>query len=75
MMSNPPVLPEIYTGEKSWDEWIDNFDSVATVCQWDDEAKLKWFQVQLIGRAGTVFRRLPEVTRNNFQEAIEVLQK
>ena len=51
------------------------FDSVATVCKWDDEAKLKWLQVQLIGRAGTVFRRLPEVTRNNFQEAIEVLQK
>ena len=74
-MSKPPVLPEIYTGEKSWDKWIDHFYSVATVCEWDDEAKLKWLQVRLTSKAGTVFRRLPEVTRNNFQEAIEALQK
>ena len=74
-MSKPPVLPEIHTGEKSWDEWIDHFYSVTTVCEWDDEAKLKCLRVQLISRAGTVFRRLPEVTYNNFQEAIEALQK
>ena len=29
----------------------------------------------MTGRAGTVFRRLPEVTCNNFQEAIEALRK
>ena len=46
-----------------------------TVCEWDDEAKLKLLRVRLTGRAGTVFRRLPEVTRNNFQEAIEALRK
>ena len=74
-MSKQPVLPEIYTREKSWDEWIDHFDSVTTVCEWDDQAKLKWLWVQLAGRARTVFRRLPEVTCNNFQEAIEALQK
>ena len=75
-MSKPPVLPEIYTGEKRWwGEWIDHFYSIATVCEWDDEAKLKWLWVQLIGRAGTVFRRLPEVTCNNYQEAIEALRK
>ena len=74
-MCKPPVLPKIYSGEKSWDECIYHFDSVSTVCEWDDQAKLKWLWVQLTGRAGTVFRRLPEVTRNNFQEAIEALRK
>ena len=74
-MSKPPVLPEIYTGEKSWDEWIDNFDSVANVCKWDDESKLKLLRVQLTGRTRIVFRRLPEVTHNNFQDTIEALQK
>ena len=45
------------------------------MCEWDDQAKLKWLRVRLTGRAGTVFRRLPEVTRNNFQEAVEALRK
>ena len=45
-MSKPPVLPEIYNREKSWDEWIDHFNSVASVCEWDNEAKLKWLRVQ-----------------------------
>ena len=45
------------------------------MCEWHDVAKLKWLGLQLTDRAGTVFRRLPEVTHNNFQEAVEVLQK
>ena len=45
------------------------------MCEWDDQAKLKWLQVRLTGKAGTMFRRLPEVTHSNFQEAIEALQK
>lgn len=73
--SKPAVLPELYSGEKSWDEWIDHFDSVATVCGWDDAAKLKWLRVRLTGRAGTAFRRLPEATRNDFKEAVQALRK
>lgn len=74
-MNKPAVLPEIYTGDKSWDEWIDHFDSVATVCEWDDAAKLKWLRVRLTERAGTTFRRLPEATRNDFKEAVKALRK
>ena len=74
-VSKPAVLPEVYSGEKSWDDWIDHFDSVATVCGWDDEAKLKWLRVRLTGKAGTAFRRLPEGTRADFTEAVRALRK
>ena len=66
MATKPPVIPELYTGEKSWDKWVDHFDSVSQVCGWDDANKLKWLRVRLMGRAGTVFRRLPEGTRADF---------
>ena len=74
-MARPPVIPELYTGEKSWDEWIDHFDSVAQVCGWDGANKLKWLRVRLTERAGTFFRRLPEETRADFDRATEALRR
>jgi len=73
--NKPLVLPEIFTGEKNWDEWADHFDSVATVNEWDDETKLKWLRVRLTGRAATAFRRLPETTRADFKEAVKAMRK
>lgn len=74
MAAKPPVIPELYTGDKSWDQWIDHFDSVSEVCGWDAANKLKWLRVRLSGRAGTVFRRLPEATRADFDLAIAALR-
>lgn len=74
MAAKPPVIPEPYNGEKSWDEWIDHFDSVAEVCGWDAANKLKWLRVRLTGRAGTFFRRLPEATRADFELATAALK-
>ena len=74
-MSKPSVLLEVYSGESSWDEWIDHFDSMAAVCEWDDPTKLKWLKVRLVGRAITIVRRLPEATRIDFGEAIRAMRK
>ena len=63
-MSRPAVLPELNTSEKSLDEWIHHFESVATVNRWDRAAKLNWLCVHLTGRAGSMFRRLPDDTRD-----------
>ena len=60
------VLLKLYTGEKSWN---DHFDSIATVCEWDDAASLKWMRVRLLGRAGTAFRRLHEQVCGDFRQA------
>ena len=53
MASRPLVLPETFSGEGSWDEWISHFENVADVNAWDgDAAKLKWLKVRLTGRRG-----------------------
>ena len=54
---------------------MDHFDSIATVCEWNDEDKLKWLRVRLTGRAGGDFMWLPEATRANFQLAVKALQE
>ena len=71
MAAKSPVIPELYT---SCDEWIDHFDSVAQVCGWNAATKLKWLRVRLTGRAGTVFRRLPETTRADFDLTMEAMK-
>ena len=43
--------------------------------EWDGPAKLNWLCVRLTGRAGTVFRRLPEPTRADFKEAKKALKE
>ena len=56
-------------------EWIHHFESVTTVNEWNGVAKLNWLRVRLTGRAGTVFRRLPEATRGDFKEATKALRE
>ena len=46
-MAKPPVIPELFAGDKSWDEWINHFESVAEVCGWDEDDRLMWLHVRL----------------------------
>ena len=41
MTQKPVVLPNVFPGEKNWDEWIDHFDSVAAVNGREAAAKLQ----------------------------------
>ena len=74
MASRPAVLPETYSGEGSFTEWIDHFDSVAEVNAWDDAAKSLWIRVCLVGRAQTAFKRLDADTRANYAAAKAALK-
>ena len=44
MAAKPLVIPELFAGDKSWDDWIDHFESVSEVCGWDEANKLKWLR-------------------------------
>lgn len=66
------MLPETYTGEKSWDEWIDHFESMADVCGWNAKKKLKWLCV--VGLGPSTFGCLSDVTRNDCEHAKEALK-
>ena len=40
MASKPLIVPEPFSGESSWSDWLDHFESVAAVNKWKDEEKL-----------------------------------
>jgi len=42
---HPLLLPETYSGESNFDDWISHFETVASINEWDDAAKLKWMSV------------------------------
>ena len=62
MAAKPPVLPKIFNGdgEQSLSDWLDHFDGVTEVNEWDADAEKKWIRARLTGRVATAFRRLPE---------------
>ena len=64
------ALPELFSGEDKahWDDWIDHFEKVAVVNNWDDATKKKWLPARLTGRAATVYRRLPDATKDDLAE-------
>ena len=77
MAAKPVALPEVFTGDgkQSWSDWIDHFDSVADVNEWNADAKKKWIRARLTGRAATAFRRLPEADRATFDKIVAGLTK
>ena len=75
MATRPVVLPELYSGEGNWSDWIDHFESVAAVNQWDDQAKILWIRVRLTGRAQTAYKRLPADVRESFELTKKGLQE
>ena len=76
MAAKPVALPEIFTGDgkQSWSDWLDHFDGVADVNEWDAGAKRKWIQARLTGRVATAFRRLPEADRETFDKIVAALR-
>ncbi len=75
MASRPAVLPETYSGEGSFSEWADHFDSVAEVNGWDDAAKALWLRVRLVGRAQSVFKRFAAADRTDYAKARKLLKE
>ena len=73
MATRPVVTPELYSGEGSFDEWLDHFDSVAKINGWEADEAAKWLSVRLVGRAKAAYKRLPDETRDDFAQAKEAL--
>ena len=69
----PVVLLETYSGEGSFEEWNDHFESVALVNRWNDASKKLWLRVRLVGRAQTAFRRLDETSYEDTVTALNEL--
>ena len=73
MASRPLVIPDPFTGEGKWEEWLFHFENVSDVNSWDEAQKLKWLKVHLTSRAQTAFQRLPLAARTDYKEAAKKL--
>ena len=71
MAARPLVMPEIFNGDSSWDQWIYHFENVAVVNDWDEDARLRWLKVRLTGRAQTALQRLQDADYKNVKKALQ----
>ena len=68
MTEKPIVLPDTFTGEASWDDWMCHFENVADVNGWDDDQKLKFLKVCMTGQAQKAFQHLNGDIQANYSE-------
>ena len=73
--SRPVLTPDPYSGEGSWDDWIDHFESVAEVNKWGGAAKILWLRVHLTGRAQTAFKQLSDEARAAYADCKQALRE
>lgn len=71
----PLVLPEPFSGDGCFSDWIEHFESVAAVNSWDDAAKALWLRVRLTGKAQTAYKRLSDDARKGYADSVKALRE
>ena len=66
--SRPVVLPDEYTGDEDWLDWLTHFELCAKINDWDDKSKTAFLAVRLKRLAQQVYRDLPEATTKSYDE-------
>lgn len=74
MASKPVILPETFSGDGNWEQWLLHFGDCAAVNEWDEGQQLKFLRVRLTGRAQAVFHRLPDSEKDSFDYAVRALE-
>ena len=73
--SRPLVLPEVFSGEGDFDEWISHFESISAVNRWTDNENLLWICVRLIGKAQVAYAWLPRETQQTYTAVKDTLRE
>jgi len=64
-----------FTGKEKWEVWINRFEAVSRLHQWNDECKLKELLPRLQGEAGDfAFDQLSERTLSKYSKLVKELQ-
>ena len=76
-----PPLPK-FTGdgqvgseEERFDEWLERLEMVATMCGWNEQAKLVNLITRLRGQAYSFYRSCPHQQRSNYRSLAAALSK
>ena len=73
--SRPVVVSECFSGEECYEDWKDQFESIAEINHWNDRQKLMWLKVHLTGRALMAYKNFPPAARGSFKNAVRALQE
>ena len=73
--NRPLVLPEVFSGEENFDDWIGHFEDVSAVNMWTDDKKLLWMRMRLTGKAHVALARLLHETRQTYAAVKEALRE
>ena len=74
MASRPAVIPEAFTGDGEWTQWIYHFENTAAVNEWNNAKKLLWLKARLTRRAQLALQHLPEETRESYDGVKRAMQ-
>ena len=75
MAMKPHVVPEPFTGEGSWDDWIDHFESAAAFNKWNAEDKLLRLRVGMTGRVQKAYKNLSGEAKSTHELCKKGLQE
>ena len=71
--SRTVIVSDGYSGDGSWEEWIEHFESSTQVDGWDNPTKLLRLRARLTSRAQTAWKRLSVETKATYEGAKEAL--
>ena len=74
-VTRPLVLPDKFSGDGEWSQWICHFENVAAVNSWNEDSKLLWLKVRLTERAQMAFQHLPGDTQADYAAAKAALKE
>ena len=73
--SNTIARLHAFTGKEKWEVWINRFEAVSRLHQWNDECKLKELLPRLQGEAGDfAFDQLSERNLSKYSKLVKELQ-
>jgi len=70
--SRPVIVPEFFSGEGPYEDWIDQFESIGGINHWSNEQKLMWLKVCLTLMA---YKKFTVTTNGLYKKTIIALQE
>ena len=69
------IVPECFSGEECYEDWIDQFKTMAEINHWNYGQKLMWLKVHLTRRALMAYNKFPTMTRGSFNNIVKALNQ
>ena len=71
----PPVMPDQFSGQGSWPEFLAHFENCAELNEWTQRQMAQYLRVSLRGPAYLFLGTLPENRRVDYIELVSALEK